>query len=464
MATAMSPDDATAAAQSAAQEAAAQAAQAAVAAHLAQSAQKQAEGALGTLGADAWLHMGPVLTVAGIFTLLAICGATITLLGHLTHFTLPAHQKLICRIVLLVPVYALISFVALLVPAYAVALDTLRGCYEAFVIYTFLALLLTYLGGERQLGSWLETRGHVQHWGIMAEVMSRRRNIALGPVFLRRVQQGVLQFVFVKPFTALLALVLSFAGVHHEGTFSFGDAYLYLSLVNNLSVSVALYCLVLFYLATETILQPFKPLSKFFAVKAVVFFSYWQACSLQTLFWLHILPSRTDVSVLQNSLICVEMFIAAIAHHIAFSSADYALGDDGRAPIDRLMARSEIFRDSGSSAADKISVTVPSESESASADAFEDITAKARALAAQGAHPPDDSFAPENKGRVSIKSDQASDETCADDDVSASLLPKFITVLDGRDLIHDGKHIFIDKTSTDVRMELADAAPKMSEI
>lgn len=38
---------------------------------------------------------------------------------------------------------------------------------------------------------------------------------------------------------------------------------------------VSLYCLVLFYMAAEMRLDPFRPLPKFLCIKAVLFFSFW---------------------------------------------------------------------------------------------------------------------------------------------------------------------------------------------
>ena len=76
----------------------------------------------------------------------------------------------------------------------------------------------------------------------------------------------------------MLAIVFDKNGMYHEGEFTFKSGYLYLSLINNLSVTVSLYWLVLFYLATEERLKPFNPFSKFLCIKAIIFFSFWQAC------------------------------------------------------------------------------------------------------------------------------------------------------------------------------------------
>jgi len=52
--------------------------------------------------------------------------------------------------------------------------------------------------------------------------------------------------------------------------------YLYITVIYNISISLALYALFMFYCATRHQLRPFDPVLKFLTVKSVVFLSYWQ--------------------------------------------------------------------------------------------------------------------------------------------------------------------------------------------
>lgn len=52
--------------------------------------------------------------------------------------------------------------------------------------------------------------------------------------------------------------------------------YLYVTAIYNLSVSLALYGLFLFYFATRDLLIPFEPVLKFCTIKSVIFLSFWQ--------------------------------------------------------------------------------------------------------------------------------------------------------------------------------------------
>jgi len=53
--------------------------------------------------------------------------------------------------------------------------------------------------------------------------------------------------------------------------------YLWITVVYNVTYSIALYALVLFYLGTHDLLAPYNPLLKFALVKSVVFLTFWQA-------------------------------------------------------------------------------------------------------------------------------------------------------------------------------------------
>jgi len=150
-------------------------------------------------------------------------------------------------------------------------------------------------------------------------------------------KQGVMQFILLKPLTSILSVVLIEFSLYKEGDFSLTKGYIYISAINNLSISISLYCLVLFYLGFEKKLMPFRPLSKFLCIKFVLFFSFWQSCFIILLTKFNFFSNR-DAKILQDILICFEMVIAAIAHSFAFSYKDF---------IDYSKLENPIFRNLG---------------------------------------------------------------------------------------------------------------------
>jgi len=110
--------------------------------------------------------------------------------------------------------------------------------------------------------------------------------------------------------------------MYNEGSFSFSDSYIYIALINNISISISMYCLALFYLGFEDDLQPFRPFLKFLCIKFVLFFSYWQTIAFQLCFQLKIIELE-DAKLFQSLLMCFEMMLASIAHSFAFSHSDF---------------------------------------------------------------------------------------------------------------------------------------------
>jgi hypothetical protein len=62
------------------------------------------------------------------------------------------------------------------------------------------------------------------------------------------------------------------------------QGYLYVAIINNVSISLALYALVVFYFATKDLLRPYNPVLKFFTIKSIIFLSFWQVRSGHSLF------------------------------------------------------------------------------------------------------------------------------------------------------------------------------------
>lgn len=96
-----------------------------------------------------------------------------------------------------------------------------------------------------------------------------------------------------------------------------------------MSQIVALYYIVAFYECTVELLEPHRPLMKFIVIKAVVFFSFWQAVAIAVIVklgWIEGTPEFPEEKMsqfVQAALICFEMFVASFAHHSAFPHQPY---------------------------------------------------------------------------------------------------------------------------------------------
>ena len=154
--------------------------------------------------------------------------------------------------------------------------------------------------------------------------------------FLRFCKQATLQFCIVKPTMSFIVILLQSYGLYEDGNWDASKGYLYVTLIYNVSITLALYGLFLFYFATRELLRPFDPVLKFFTIKSVIFLSFWQGVLLAILETMgYILPMcdeegkkvtlnpGTISAGYQNFLVCIEMFFAAIALRYAFPISVY---------------------------------------------------------------------------------------------------------------------------------------------
>ncbi|XP_011568372.2 transmembrane protein 184C [Plutella xylostella] len=267
--------------------------------------------------------------VGGAFVLLALPISIWQIIQHIVHYTKPSLQKHIIRILWMVPIYALNAWIGLMFPEQSIYFDALRECYEAYVIYNFMKYLLNYLNEDQDLEAVLETKPQIYHIFPLCCLSPWE----MGREFVHNCKHGILQYTVVRPVTTVISMICEINGVYGESDFSPRVAFPYMIIINNFSQFIAMYCLVLFYRANRAELKPMKPIGKFLCIKAVVFFSFFQGVLINILVYSGVISSIFDIvdsgeikiisSELQDFLICIEMFLAAIAHHYSFSYKPY---------------------------------------------------------------------------------------------------------------------------------------------
>lgn len=131
--------------------------------------------------------------------------------------------------------------------------------------------------------------------------------------FLYYLKYGTLQYVICVPVVSLISVVLNVFGLYGDGIVRADRGYVYVAAITNLSQILALYTLVWLYSALKNELQPFKPLSKFLVVKAVVFFTFWQAIGIAWAAHVGIISPIEGLELgevetgLQDFLVCIEV-------------------------------------------------------------------------------------------------------------------------------------------------------------
>mmetsp|Transcript_14714 Transcript_14714/g.33786 ORF Transcript_14714/g.33786 Transcript_14714/m.33786 type:complete len:474 (-) Transcript_14714:32-1453(-) len=338
--------------------------------------------------------------------LIASCFVAVTLpisiweiIMHLRYMQIPLLQVPVIRILWMVPIYAVDSWLALRfswtdLRTLSLYINVARECYEAFVVYNFLIFLARYVAitsnlpreessiGNVARSNSVNTEANSEEGSRKDELRSMdvqlKRILARKPavshifpmdcilepwdttstahhdscLFLSRVKSGVVQYIVVKLTCALAAFILKPLSMWGEGRLQPSQGFFWAAMVTNFSQAWALYCLILFYKGLRQELAPMKPLGKFVAVKAIVFFSFWQSLAIAILVQLDVIaeipsiyPETSELAAAtQDFLICIEMLIFAIVHHSVFSYREFLQDSTHVSNIDLDVEHSESGR------------------------------------------------------------------------------------------------------------------------
>lgn len=207
--------------------------------------------------------------------------------------------------------------------------DACANLEQAFTIYTFFQLLINFIGGERALIILMTGRPPVSHLWPLNYVLPKV-DISDPHTFLA-IKRGILQYTWCKPLLSIAAIIMKAAGVYKEGYIGVSSGYFWSGLIYNISITISLYALAMFWVCMAEDLKPFRPMPKFLCIKGIIFASYWQGFFLSILVFLGAIPDDIPdytadnlAAAIQDALICFEMPIFAVVHWYAFSWHDYA--------------------------------------------------------------------------------------------------------------------------------------------
>lgn len=263
---------------------------------------------------------GVYIFIAGVSCVLATFLTIILIMAHRSNYYHPASQNHLIRILFMVPIYAWSGFAGLVFSVQmSLFFGLIRMCYEAFVIYTFVLLLTKYAGG---------------HQGTLRVIMAKESHDWLFPLcclpavksseaFLWHLKRAAMQFVFCAPTIALIAFITECFDVYNDGELSLAHGYLYCVIIANINCIVAMYSLIWLYNILSEEIAVFKPLYKFFAVKGIVFWTFWQSVLLSAFVVFGFIPDAATAVFIQNFCICIEMLIFAMVHKYTFDFQSY---------------------------------------------------------------------------------------------------------------------------------------------
>jgi len=165
------------------------------------------------------------------------------------------------------------------------------------------------------------------------------------------VKWTVLQYVIIRPACSIAGIICeAFNVLCSSGPYSVYFANVYLEVIDFISISIALYGLLLFYGLTKDELRERRPLAKFLSIKLIVMFTFYQSFVFDTLegrvikstqYW-----TATNIADGLNALAtCVEMVFFSLLMMWAYTWNEYKVEGGPKTSIWRPLWGSINFTD-----------------------------------------------------------------------------------------------------------------------
>ncbi|KAK1058137.1 hypothetical protein LTR33_013473, partial [Friedmanniomyces endolithicus] len=152
---------------------------------------------------------------------------------------------------------------------------------------------------------------------------------------------GVFQYCFIRILFTVVSVVTEELGRYCEASLSPAFAHVWVTAFEALSVTIAMFCLIQFYLQLRYDLAEHKPFLKVLCIKLVIFFSFWQTIIISLLssgkgpLQPSAKISYQDIKVgIPAVMLCIEMAIFAVMHLFAFPWKEYVI--DKHSPANPL--------------------------------------------------------------------------------------------------------------------------------
>ncbi|KAE8150006.1 organic solute transporter Ostalpha-domain-containing protein [Aspergillus avenaceus] len=239
----------------------------------------------------------------------------------------------------MVPVYSLVAWLSTYFYKNSVYFSVIGDCYESFTISAFFALLCHYIAPNlsSQKDYFREIKPKPWVWPItwLQRIFGGENGVWRTPrsglTWFNIVWVSVFQYCLFRVLMTIVAVITQHHNVYCEESLNPAFAHIWVLAVECVAVTIAMYCLVQFYIQIKDDISQYSPFLKILSIKLVIFLSFWQSICINLLFSAGAIKAtkriaEADLKVgLPNLLISIEMAIFAVLHLWAFAWRPYGL-------------------------------------------------------------------------------------------------------------------------------------------
>ncbi|KAL4919482.1 organic solute transporter Ostalpha-domain-containing protein [Aspergillus aurantiobrunneus] len=278
--------------------------------------------------------------VVGAFSLVAAITSFYLIMRHATHYSKPIEQRHTIRILLMIPIYALVAWLSTYYYKHAVYYDVLGDCYEAFTISAFFALMCHYIApdlhSQKDYFRGIQPKNWVWPVNWLQKCFGGKKGIwrvpRSGLTWFNVIWVGVFQYCLLRVLMTIVAVITQKFDVYCESSLNPAFAHIWVLAIECVAVTIAMYCLIQFYIQIKEEISEHSPFLKILSIKLVIFLSFWQTSLISFLYSSGAIKSSDkmaapDIKVsLANLIISIEMALFATLHLWSFPWKPYAVG------------------------------------------------------------------------------------------------------------------------------------------
>ncbi|KUI66940.1 hypothetical protein VM1G_02451 [Cytospora mali] len=268
--------------------------------------------------------------IAGAAAAFAFLSISLLMFRHATHLSKPNEQLKILRICMLIPVVAVVQFIGQVEPATYFYLTPWADAMQAFAMGNFFLLMLEFISPHHN-------QRELFFSGLQIPQKKNGKGPQDGVAWYKKKWFLIFQYAPVQVLVSIFTDITQAANVYCENSSKTYFAHLWLQLIHNVSLVLAVMSVLGFYKLLKTELYGHKPLSKLFAFKLMVGINF----LMGIIFWIlnDLNPSpltpnskmnQADMTVGIPALVnCLIMVPFSIFFHYAYDVGPYMIDRNG---------------------------------------------------------------------------------------------------------------------------------------
>ncbi|KAJ5928379.1 hypothetical protein N7466_007335 [Penicillium verhagenii] len=262
------------------------------------------------------------LIVSGVCTLITLVLILSLMVEHSTHCSVPSEQVKIMRIVHMLPAFSTTSFLSIAFPNSYVYLEGFTEFYQALALYAFHMLLIEFVAPSE--------RKREEFFGnLKVKKIFRKNQYRDGVSWLKLSYYSTLQYPIVALFVAIAQCITAAFNRYCLGSNQPAFAHLWLELIQEVSVTIAINAVIRFYANTKNYMKEHKPLMKLLSFKMMVGLIFLEQVLFMVLESSKVFKQTPKLSYadvhtgIPTMVICVQMVPFAFFIRYAFNTKVY---------------------------------------------------------------------------------------------------------------------------------------------